>query len=47
MKNKWLSVLFKKIAAFFISILVLSAIVFFLSRITPIDPMLSFFVERV
>ena len=39
MKNKWLSVLFKKIAAFFISIWVLSAIVFFLSRITPIDPL--------
>ena len=47
MKNKWLSVLFKKIAAFFISILVLSAIVFFLSRITPIDPLQSYYGERV
>lgn len=47
MKNKWLSVLFKKIAAFFISILALSAIVFFLSRITPIDPLQSYYGERV
>ena len=47
MKNKWLSVLFKKIAAFFISIWVLSAIVFFLSRITPIDPLQSYYGERV
>ena len=47
MKNKWLSVLFKKIVAFFISIWVLSAIVFFLSRITPIDPLQSYYGERV
>ena len=47
MKNKWLSVLFKKIAAFFISIWVLSAIVFFLSRITPIDPLQSYYGGRV
>lgn len=46
-KNRWGIVILKKIAAFVISIWALSAVVFFLSRITPMDPLQSYYGERV
>lgn len=46
-KNRWVIVILKKIAAFVISIWALSAVVFFLSRITPMDPLQSYYGERV
>ncbi len=46
-KSKWLLIFLKKIAIFFISIWVLSAVVFALSRVTPIDPLQSYYGERV
>ena len=46
-KNRWVIVILKKIATFAISIWALSAVVFFLSRITPMDPLQSYYGERV
>ena len=46
-RNRWIIVLLKKTVIFFISIWALSAVVFFLSRITPIDPLQSYYGERV
>lgn len=45
-KNRWLLLFLKQIAVFFISIWALSAVVFVLSRITPIDPLQSYYGER-
>lgn len=45
-KNRWFMILIKKIAVFFISIWALSALVFVLSRMTPIDPLQSYYGER-
>ena len=48
MKNKWLSVAFQKIAAFFLSAYgCCLPLCFSLSRITPIDPLQSYYGERV
>ena len=44
--NQKIAIFFRKIVTFFISILALSAVVFFLSRMTPIDPLQSYYGER-
>lgn len=45
-RNQKIILFLRKIATFFISILALSAVVFFLSRMTPIDPLQSYYGER-
>lgn len=46
MKNNLISYYGKKAAVFLLSVLVLSAAVFFLSRLTPTDPLLAYYGER-
>ena len=45
-KNRWIITVFKRIAIFVISIWALSAVVFVLSRMTPIDPLQSYYGDR-